>query len=1034
MKRCLLNKIIKTSAVLLLAAFSFSCQLFDNDVNDFMEKYTETAGIEEHELSEQTYLDAYGHTCINSKKDLEVTLYMRNPKRFEMIPSVDFSNLDPEISRSEIQIQQTSSDSLHLTIPQSFLIAADEGKNITGSFTLYEPMSGRIFVGYDIPLYCNTVPPKVEVPTIINNNGQNFVIAFDMPAPEELALRHKDIASVTINNTDYPISINEDGSFTIDNPRFTREPETSFVFINDKDFTQTTNSVYFQTTDPFIQGDKSYTIGLKDSAGLMETVFTSTSISRLSRPSSVDIDGFVYPNNSNEMVSGSLTEPFQITLNPPTTDHKGNTVADTTLHYTVYKGTSMVATVFREGTTNQAETLSLEPGTYFIEAYATKTNYEQSAVYRLTFRIVDNAIFVSENGSDITGDGTRELPFQTLSKAMEDVDIRNMPSANVTIYLDGTLRGATNISAAQTRSITLTKKTGGADVVIDAQSAGTALNITTSVPVILRNMTITGGNGVNGGAIKIAGGADVRLHSDVTITGNTATGKGGAIYADTSATLNIGSGVTISSNHAGSDGGAFYFGNSTEVTIDSSISITNNTSGGDGGAVYIGNSANVTFTESATLTGNTASGSGGAVYIGNSSTVNFDSSAVITGNTATGNGGAVYIGNSSTIVNFKSTASLTGNNATGSGGAVYIGNSSTANFTSTATLTDNTAGSDGGAVCIGSNSTVNITSTATLKDNTAGGDGGAVYIGNNSTVNFNSSATLTSNTSGGNGGAVCTGSTATVAYASAATITGNTATGSGGAVYIGNGTNVTFVNGTTITGNTANVNGGGVYDAGNITISGVINISSNTNNSGERSNLYLATGKKLKIVGALSAGSNNSSIGVSSQSTPSALTAVTVTDGYGYNSGYNSGVNPGTFFIGDAYAINKDETTGEVGLYLDSGTFDDLLSTLNISFAIEGGKNSFTVGTAEVFNIIPTVTVMNGSTPITIDYSDIQDKIVWTIKLKNGGVDVAGVTSSTNSITIPSTVTIPDSYKLYVKAVYDGLYTFDREFDISGHN
>ena len=26
------------------------------------------------------------------------------------------------------------------------------------------------------------------------------------------------------------------------------------------------------------------------------------------------------------------------------------------------------------------------------------------------------------------------------------------------------------------------------------------------------------------------------------------------------------------------------------------------------------------------------------------------------------------------------------------------------------------------------------------------------------------------------------------------------------------------------------------------------------------------------------------------------------------------------------------------------------------------------------------------------------------------------------------------SYKLYVKAVYDGLYTFDHEFDISGHN
>lgn len=779
MKKLSIHKIIRNSIVLFFAAFSFSCQLFENDVNDFMEKYTETAGIEQHELSVQSYLDAYGHACINSKKDVEVMLYMRNPKRFDMIPSVDFSNLSPDIDRSEIQIVQTSSDSLKLTIPQSFLVATDEGKNITSTFTLYEPMSGRIFTGYDIPLYCNSIPPKVEVPTIINNGGQNFVIAFDMPSPEELSLRHKDITAIRINNSEYPVTIFEDGTFSFADSRFTREPESSFVFINDKDFTQTTNSVYFQSYDPFIQGDKSYTLGLKDSAGLIETVFTSTSISRLSRPSAVDIDGFTYANNANEMVSGSNTEPFALTLNPATTDHKGNAVADTTLNYTVYRGTSMVAAIFEEGSTNQPKTLNLAPGTYFIEAYSTKTNYEQSAVYRVTFRVVDNAIFVSENGSDITGDGTRELPFQTLNKAMADVDVRNMPNANVTIYLDGTIRGAANISATKTRSITLTKRTGGADVVIDAQSAGTALNITTTVPVILRNMTITGGSSVNGGAIKTASGTDLKLHSNVTITGNSASGDGGAIY-------------------------------------------------------------------------------------------------------------------------------------------------------------------------------------------------------------------------------------------------------------ISSGSNVTFCSGTVITGNTAAGNGGGVYNAGNLSISGLITINSNTNNSGDRSNVYLATGKKLTINGALSEGGTNSTIGISTQSSPSALVAVTITDGYGYNGGYNNNINPGNFFIGDAYAINIDDSTGEVGLYLDSGTFDDLLSTLNITFALD--HFDFTVGTDTPFVITPTVTVMNGSTPVNIDYSDIQDKIVWTVKLKNGGVDVAGVASSTNSITIPSTVTVPDSYKLYVKAVYDGLYTFDREFDISGHN
>ena len=72
MRKSILGRVIKTSAALLLTAFAASCQLFDNDVNDFMEKYTETAAIEEHSLSEKTYSDNSGNSCINSKKDLEV--------------------------------------------------------------------------------------------------------------------------------------------------------------------------------------------------------------------------------------------------------------------------------------------------------------------------------------------------------------------------------------------------------------------------------------------------------------------------------------------------------------------------------------------------------------------------------------------------------------------------------------------------------------------------------------------------------------------------------------------------------------------------------------------------------------------------------------------------------------------------------------------------------------------------------------------------------------------------------------------------
>ena len=73
MKKSRFGNVLK-KASLLFSFSAVSCHLFDNDVNDFMEKYTETAAIEEHSFSETTYNDAAGNPCISSKKDLEVML------------------------------------------------------------------------------------------------------------------------------------------------------------------------------------------------------------------------------------------------------------------------------------------------------------------------------------------------------------------------------------------------------------------------------------------------------------------------------------------------------------------------------------------------------------------------------------------------------------------------------------------------------------------------------------------------------------------------------------------------------------------------------------------------------------------------------------------------------------------------------------------------------------------------------------------------------------------------------------------------
>ena len=104
-KKGLLAKIFSLTAV--LAAFG-SCELFENDVEDFMEKYTETAAIEAHEIHANTYEDGYEQLCIASEEDADITFYMRNPKQFQLIPSVSFFELDSKISRSAVDITQST--------------------------------------------------------------------------------------------------------------------------------------------------------------------------------------------------------------------------------------------------------------------------------------------------------------------------------------------------------------------------------------------------------------------------------------------------------------------------------------------------------------------------------------------------------------------------------------------------------------------------------------------------------------------------------------------------------------------------------------------------------------------------------------------------------------------------------------------------------------------------------------------------------------------------------------------------------------
>ncbi len=607
-----LKRLLETGLILIPLAFNFSCAFFENDVADYMEKYTETAAIEQHKFDPyEPYKDLPGNDCINSKQDFEITLTMRNPKKYALKPSVTFKNLLPSVDVSRVTIKQVDTYTLSLKFPQEFLLDADEGKDITASIGLeVDDESHRKFEGYEIPLHCNTVPPQVQNATIMNNNNETFVICFDMPDAEELAIRHKDIVCLTVNGDEYkeyPVSIAADGSFTFEDTCFSDTPKETYSKIDSKDFANSGRSVYFETNDVVVSGEKSYTLGLKDKAGLIQTVYINTEISRLSRPEIKDIDGVIYTTGANEMVAGSENDPYKLTITPPATDHKGNNVGETTIHYELYKGPNTVSALI-QGQGDESEnpvTISLTEGTYCLKTYATKLNYEQSALTTVILRVVDSAIYVDENNGsddDLAADGTREHPFKTLQKAIADVDQRNMPDAKLNIYIAGTLEETAVVNLEKAKELTISARPG-ATATLDARDNGPALTIDTAVPVIIKNITIKNGSAENGGAVLMKDGTELTLGNGAVLTQNTAANNGGAVYVPLGAKLSVCNGAVIKENTAGANGGGIYVSSGASFEITEGAAITQNTAAVNGGGVYAG--SNLTLSGAIKINGNT---------------------------------------------------------------------------------------------------------------------------------------------------------------------------------------------------------------------------------------------------------------------------------------------------------------------------------------------------------------------------------------------------------------------------------------------
>ncbi len=169
-------------SVLFLTVSCENEQLWNAPIKEWFDEYTNTAAVEEYQISYSSVIDNESSVCIDSSSDKTVTFLMRNPRDYTL--DMTFTSEDG----TDITCTQNVNDktSAHITFPQSFLLQHEGGGQIGGRVTLTEHETLREFTPYEFSMKCNTPPPQVKGQAILVSAaaGSKYVVCFYLPSTE----------------------------------------------------------------------------------------------------------------------------------------------------------------------------------------------------------------------------------------------------------------------------------------------------------------------------------------------------------------------------------------------------------------------------------------------------------------------------------------------------------------------------------------------------------------------------------------------------------------------------------------------------------------------------------------------------------------------------------------------------------------------------------------------------------------------------------------------------------------------------------
>ena len=286
---------------------------------------------------------------------------------------------------------------------------------------------------------------------------------------------------------------------------------------------------------------------------------------------------------------------------------------------------------------------------YYIEGNQDPEEYKFSNLITKDTSILANwvmtTIYVAQSGS-AEGDGTSARPYATIANAVQTIKAHGLTNLDFTINVMDTVKESVVIPATLNdtiKSLTIQgyggemKATVGGDVqelyyapggtlTTPKQTYTPVVMVLTSVPVTLRNISITGGNADNdtycGGGILVDGNATVTLADSAYVTGNEAHeehGLGGGVYVLGKLVM---TGGKIAENSAAYGAGVYVAG-----TFEMRGGVIDGNASAYGGGVYVSNNAEFDMTDG-TLSNNVW-GTGGAVYVSNAGTFKMSGAANI---------------------------------------------------------------------------------------------------------------------------------------------------------------------------------------------------------------------------------------------------------------------------------------------------------------------------------------------------------------------------------------------------------------------